>query len=78
MIMELPVSNTTYSVTGEDIVTEFMSGGNLLTMLKDGIVPISVNNMISMAKQTASGMLYLSKERIVHRDLALRSITFEG
>ncbi len=42
-----------------DIVTEYMSGGNLLELLKENKVQITVNHMISMAKQTGSG-IYLS------------------
>ncbi len=58
----------------QDIATEYMKDGNLLDYLKNNPSSMGTPEMISVGKQIAAGMLYLSKENIVHRDLALRSI----
>jgi len=54
------------------IVTEYMTKGNLLDLVQRE--DITAGEMMLIAKQTAGGMLYLSTENIVHRDLALRNI----
>ncbi len=51
-----------------------MSKGNLLDLIKTAPTDISKADLLEMAKQIASGMLYLSTAHMVHRDLALRSI----
>ncbi len=71
-------------LTFQDIVTEFMNKGNLLDLMKSNKEVVTTKDMMVMAAQVASGnaddtlnglgMLYLSTENIVHRDLALRNI----
>ncbi len=61
-----------------------MNKGNLHDLVKSETEVITSSHMMLMAAQIASGnvfgylttvgMLYLSSEHIVHRDLALRSI----
>ncbi len=51
-----------------------MSKGNLLDLIKSLQKQISKVDLLEMTKQIASGMMYLSNEMVVHRDLALRSI----
>ncbi len=51
-----------------------MTKGNLLELIKNPQSMIEMDDMLLFAKQIASGMLYLSNEGFVHRDLALRSI----
>ncbi len=50
-----------------------MPKGNLLKVIQNE-PNIQVHDMIHMAKQAASGMAYLEKKRIIHRDLALRNL----
>jgi len=50
-----------------------MPKGNLLKVVQED-KSITVEDMIKMAKQAASGMAYLEDQKIVHRDLALRNI----
>jgi serine/threonine protein kinase len=43
-------------------------------LLFDGDQQLSEEQMISLAKGIASGMLHLHKHNIIHRDLAARNI----
>jgi len=63
-----------YRRDGKDyIVTEFLPLGSV----KDFLVQdksISVDNILKMARGTAAGMLYLSENGIIHRDLGARNL----
>ncbi len=50
---------TCISLTDVDIVTEFMAKGNLLDLLKNKQELIRTDDLIMMAKQTASGNVML-------------------
>ena len=54
------------------LVTEFMSHGNLLSIVsKETLKPAE---LMEMARQAASGMSYLAERKVVHRDLSLRNL----
>jgi len=63
-----------YGASGNpfSIVTEFMAGGSLSSLLKDKekILP----PILQMADQIAKGMHHLHSEGIIHRDLSARNI----
>lgn len=63
------------------IVTEYMPYGDLLGYIRDHS-EVTEETLCVMAKQAATGMAYLSQNKIVHRDLALRmklnSLTLKG
>ena len=59
------------------LVLEFMGKGDLsqyLRSFRDAVPPLSAFAMVSIAQQVASGLAFLSKRNIVHRDLAARLI----
>lgn len=49
----------------EYIVTEYMEKGTLLDVLKNET--FTVDQLLKMAKDIASGMVYLEQKKIVHR-----------
>jgi len=59
------------------IVTEFLSKGSLLNLLRDREDKLKVQEMIKMAADAAKGMAYLEELKIVHRDLAARNCLVE-
>lgn len=57
------------------IIEELMEGGSLLDALKThGRQYLQNSKLISYCKQIASGLLYLKKNQIIHRDIAARNI----
>eukprot|EP01119_Soliformovum_irregulare_P002949 TRINITY_DN13203_c0_g1_i1.p1 TRINITY_DN13203_c0_g1~~TRINITY_DN13203_c0_g1_i1.p1 ORF type:complete len:578 (-),score=139.17 TRINITY_DN13203_c0_g1_i1:546-2279(-) len=66
----------TSEVDGTFIVTEYVEKGSLKTLLQTSPT-ISTLDVLYIAKQIAVGMTYLSVNRIIHRDLALRNILVE-
>jgi len=56
------------------IVTEFMERGSLLAYLKSENQKISHEEMTKIARGIVAGMLHLTSENIIHRDLATRNI----
>uniref|UniRef100_A0ABM5G599 Tyrosine-protein kinase n=1 Tax=Pogona vitticeps TaxID=103695 RepID=A0ABM5G599_9SAUR len=57
------------------IVTEFMSKGSLLEVLRGPKGEhLQMTEMIDMASQVADGMCYLESQNFIHRDLAARNI----
>ncbi|KAM4705025.1 receptor-interacting serine/threonine-protein kinase 1 [Rhinophrynus dorsalis] len=56
------IENCNYS-----LVMEYMKKGNLLTVLKQVIVPLSVKARFTM--EIIEGMTYLHDEKVVHKDL---------
>ena len=60
------------------IVTEWMDGGNLLSLLRKRPKDLNFQLLLKPAKQIASGMCYLHSCSIIHRDLACRNIQVSG
>jgi serine/threonine protein kinase len=56
------------------MVLEFMPEGSLDKFLIKMQQEIPSSDLLLMAKHTIAGMLYLSQNNIVHRDLALRNL----
>jgi len=56
------------------LVTEYLSEGSLDNLLRNQKDDIFLLDLLSMAKDTASGMIYLNEKNIIHRDLALRNL----
>lgn len=58
------------------IVTEFVEEGSLQKLLQSS-PPLEITSVLRIAKQIVIGMMYLVKNNIIHRDLALRNILAE-
>jgi len=56
------------------IVTEFLPLGSLDHLLETHRHEIKSTDLLAMTKDAAEGMNYLSKQKIVHGDLALRNL----
>jgi len=64
-----------YKNDGKDyIVTEFLPLGSVKDFLIKEGTNISVEDILKMARGTAAGMLYLSENGIIHRDLGARNL----
>ncbi|TGZ65068.1 hypothetical protein CRM22_006043 [Opisthorchis felineus] len=55
------------------IVMEYVPGGSLLTYLRRFKNVLSLNTLLLMASDAASGMAYLESKNCIHRDLAARN-----
>jgi len=63
------------SMKGERfIVTEYLSLGSLDQLLQSKGNTITLQDLVSMSSDTARGMEYLSQQKIIHRDLAIRNL----
>ncbi|PRP75728.1 putative leucine-rich repeat receptor-like protein kinase [Planoprotostelium fungivorum] len=56
------------------LVTEFCSGGCLWEHLRQNETEITIDEKYKFMKEISLGMLHLHKEKIIHRDLAVRNI----
>nr|DAC81822.1 TPA_exp: Frk [Scyliorhinus canicula] len=57
------------------IITELMKNGSLLDYLhKNQGMTLTINYLLEMAAQVASGMAYLEVQNYIHRDLAARNV----
>jgi len=56
------------------LVMEYMSQGSLDEVLRLEQKQILLEDLLLMAKDAASGMLYLNEKGIIHRDLSLRNL----
>jgi len=56
------------------MVTEYMSGGALNTLLQNEGGSLSVKTLVEMAKEAVSGVQNMSNMGLVHRDLAARNL----
>lgn len=60
------------------IVTEFMAGGGLDSVLHSKGRSMTTLDKLAISQQIANGCVYLAGRGIVHRDLASRNILFDG
>lgn len=51
------------------LVTEYVAGGTLKSLLHDPDEPLPWEQRVSFAKDIAGGMSYLHSKSIIHRDL---------
>ncbi|GCC25880.1 tyrosine-protein kinase Src42A-like [Chiloscyllium punctatum] len=56
------------------IVTELLKHGDLLNYLRESEGCFTIAQLIEMAIQIATGMLYLESKQCIHRDLAARNV----
>ncbi|XP_050539411.1 tyrosine-protein kinase Fer isoform X2 [Daktulosphaira vitifoliae] len=55
------------------IVMELVTGGSLLTYLRNNSKTLTVFQLVSMCRDAAAGMMYLESKNCIHRDLAARN-----
>ncbi|KAH7708778.1 TK protein kinase [Aphelenchoides avenae] len=55
------------------LVTEFMPNGALLGYLRNACHQLSIQAMVGICAQVASGMQFLEERKLVHRDLSARN-----
>jgi serine/threonine protein kinase len=61
------------------LILQFCAQGELLGMLKKAAAegePIAIMDKMQMAREVAQGMVHLSKEHFIHRDLACRNVLY--
>ncbi|BFZ04556.1 hypothetical protein BsWGS_07595 [Bradybaena similaris] len=58
-----------YRENALNLVTEYIEGGSLSSILLDLTVPLSWKQRISFARDIAAGMCYLHSVGVIHRDL---------
>jgi len=56
------------------MITEFMSNGDLLGILRDPTRVIDIRKLVIMMSEVAGGMAFLEEHNYIHRDLAARNI----
>jgi hypothetical protein len=56
------------------LVVEFLARGSLGVMLADRSIALPIARKLSFVRDIAAGMLHLSLEKVVHKDLAARNV----
>lgn len=54
-------------------MTEYFSGGSLLTFLRNRASVLTLKQLLGMCRDAAAGMRYLESKNCIHRDLAARN-----
>lgn len=60
------------------LVFEFIPGGSLEELLVLGTAPVLAGTVVGFAADSASGVLHLHKEGILHRDIATRNLLLDS
>ena len=55
------------------MILEWMDGGDLLSVLRDTTIDLTLNQKLEFCIQAATGLQYLHENDVIHRDLAERN-----
>jgi serine/threonine protein kinase len=64
--------------TGVYIVTEFVAGGNLWSLLKDDSVSLSWLDRVQFGIDVSQAMSYLHRRKLLHRDLKTKNLLVDA